>query len=147
LRFWQNNEEAGAAFRVSRDIPVTVDIKLSLSSLKVDMLPSSELRIDSSLGNVRVDMTHPEGNCEAYIHATMSNIEVIVPYDIAARFSVDSDFGSVDMDEAIFIRQDGSYVTRNFEQAADGLDVKIDSQFSRVKVSKQPVKVYISSAY
>ena len=134
-RFW-NEAETNWEVGVTRNIPLTIDIKSAASNIHLDLskLAVTELQMDIDAGNYRVNMPSSAGTTRAYIKADVANIEVSIPDGVAAKLKVDADLSAFEMDENRFPRKGDYYVSPDFESAENRVELELECDIGRVQV-------------
>ncbi len=129
------NEVKGEV-RLTRDIPLTLEIKSAVGNLDLDFsgLKVTELRIDVDAGNYKITMPSSAGMTTATIKADVANLEIIIPEGAVASIRADTNLATLDADEERFPKKDGFYVSKGFENAQNRIDLKLDCNLGRVLV-------------
>ena len=135
-QFWDKTE-AKWEVRFNRNIPLNIDIKAAASDshLALRELKVSELQMDVDAGNYIVALPSPSGTTHIYIKSDVANLEITIPQGVAARFKIDSDLSATEIDEKRFPpREEGYYISPNFESAENRIDLELDCDVGRVQV-------------
>lgn len=122
--------------RLTRNIPLTLDIKSTVSDNELDLseLKVTELRLSIDAGNCKVTMPSSTETVNAYIEVDVGNLEVDIPDGVAARVQAKTDLGSFDIDGSRFQKQGDYYISEDFDTAQNRIYLEIDSDLSRVQV-------------
>jgi len=133
--FWDEGDNRWQV-RLTRDIPLTLNIKSAASNKEVDlsMLKVTELRLDIDAGNCKVMMPSSKGTIYAYIKADVANVEVNIPDGVAAKIQVDTGLSALDMSESRFPKQGDYYISDNFDTTQNRIYIEIESDVGRVQV-------------
>jgi len=128
--------DTGWDIRLTRNIPLMMDIKSAVSSMELDLsqLEVTELRMDIDVGNYMIKMPSSAGITSVYIEADVANVEVTIPDGVAAKLKADVDLGLFKVDENRFLRRDDHYVSRNFDDAENRIELELDCDIGIVKV-------------
>lgn len=122
--------------KFTRNIPLTMDVKSAVSNMELALskLEVTELRMDIDVGNCVVKMPSSASATYAYIKADVANVEVTIPDGIAAKLKADVDLGIFEVDENRFPRKDSYYMSPDFEDAENRVELEIDCDVGRVQV-------------
>jgi len=126
----------GWDIRLTRNIPLMMDIKSAVSSMELDLsqLEVTELRMDIDVGTCTMKMPSSAGITSVYIEADVANVEVTIPDGVAAKLKADVDLGLFKVDEDRFPRKNDYYVSRNFDDAENRIELELDCDIGRVQV-------------
>jgi len=128
--------DTGWDIRLTRNIPLMMDINSAVSSMELELsqLEITELRMDINVGNYTMKMPSSAETTSVYIEADVANVEVTIPDGVAAKLKADVDLGLFKVDENRFPRKDDYYVSRNFNDAGNRIELELDCDIGRVKV-------------
>ncbi|MFC1965121.1 LiaI-LiaF-like domain-containing protein [Chloroflexota bacterium] len=131
--FWN---ETGWVVKVTRNIPLTIDVKSAVGNLDLDLseLEVTELLMDVDAGNYTVKMPSSAGTTHAGIKADVANVELTIPGGVAARLKADVNLGTFEVDESRFPRKGDYYISEDFESAENRIDLEVDCDIGRVEV-------------
>lgn len=134
-RFWDEDENSWE-IRLTRNIPLTIDVKSAVGNLDLDLseLKVTELQMEIDAGNYIVNMPSSAGTTRAYIEADIANIEVTIPEGVAAKLKVDTDLSAFEVDESRFPKKGDYYISPDFESAENRVELEIDCDIGRVQV-------------
>ncbi len=134
-RSW-DGDGIGWVVRLTRNIPLAIDIKSSVSNTNLDLsgLGITEPRLDLDAGNCLVQMPSSVGITRAYINADASNLVVIIPEEVAAKVKVNVNLSVFDIDRSRFIKSGDYYMSRDFESMGNRIELEIDCGVGRVEV-------------
>ena len=124
------------ALRLTPDIPLELDLAVGASSTRMDLtdLRITNMRLDLGASKGTVYLPKPVGTTRAAIKAGAADIDLIVPKGAAARIAVDSGLSRVNVDADRFTQSGGFYVTRNYDQATDRLEITLEVGVASVEV-------------
>ena len=133
--FWSgpwNNWEA----LLTQNIPLTLDIKSSASSLSLDLsqLLTPEVLVELNAGNCKVTAPSSAGTTYMNIDANVANVEVIIPAGVAARVQPDTNLTDFGVDESRFHRDGDYYVSDDFGSNENRIELKIKCNVGKVHV-------------
>lgn len=133
---FQNEEDNRYQVRLTRNIPLTLDIKSTVSDNELDLseLEVTELRLSVDAGNCKVTMPSSTETVNAYMEANVANLEVDIPDGVSARIQANTDLGSFDIDGSRFQKQGDYYISEDFDTAQNRIYLEIDSNLSRVQI-------------
>jgi len=134
-RFW-GGDGIKWEVRFTRSIPLAVNIKSAASNMVLDLseLKVTELRLDVDASNCEVTMPSSVGTSNIEIEADVANIEITIPDGVAAKIKVDTTLGILDVDKSRFPQQGNYYMSRDFENAENRIEMDIDCDVGRVQV-------------
>ncbi|MBA7561767.1 hypothetical protein ES708_03409 [subsurface metagenome] len=133
--FWSKGENSWQV-RFNRNIPLTLDVKSTASSVNLDLsqLQLTELNMGVDLSNYTVNMPFTAGSVHVYINADLSNLEIIIPDGVAIKLVADADLSILKVDENRFPRKGDYYVSQDFASAKNRIEIELDCDLSRVQV-------------
>ncbi|MBI4304138.1 MAG: hypothetical protein HY665_07370 [Chloroflexi bacterium] len=119
---------------VARNVPITLNIKSAASNVYLELVQSkiSELRLDIDASNGKLVMPSL-GTTRAFIKSDVTNLEIEIPRDVAARISLDTSITSTEVDKR-FPKRGDLYVSDNFDTASNRLELEIDADVGRVQI-------------
>lgn len=122
--------------RLTRNIPLTLDIKSSASDNELDLseLQVTELRLNMDAGNCKVTMPSSTETVNAYIKANVANLEVDIPDGVAAKIQADINLSAFDINGSRFSKQGDYYISEDFDTAQNRIYLEIDSNLGRVQI-------------
>jgi hypothetical protein len=103
------------------------DVRLDLSDLKV-----SDLELDSGIGSVHVTLPQ-RGAVEARIDNGVGEVRINVPEGVQARIKVDRGIGDLSIGSR-FGRHGDYYETENFSRAESYIDLEVDTGIGSVTI-------------
>jgi len=130
-----NEAESHWEVNFSREIPLALEIKAAVADLDLDLsqLSVTELRLDIDAGNCAIQMPSSI-SIKAYIKADLANIELAIPEGVAAKLKISADLSALEIDEGRFQRQGDYYLSPDFEQAVNRIELELDSDLGRIQV-------------
>ncbi|HEY82404.1 MAG TPA: cytochrome d ubiquinol oxidase subunit II [Dehalococcoidia bacterium] len=130
-----NEAESHWEVNLSREIPLALEIKSAVGDLNLDLsqLSVTELGMDIDAGNCVIQMP-ASASTKAYIKADLANIEVTIPEGVAAKLKIAADLTALEIDEGRFPRRGDYYISPDFEQAVNQLELELDSDLGRVQI-------------
>ena len=133
---FRNEEDNRYQVRLTRNIPLTLDIKSTVSDNELDLseLKVTELRLSIDAGNCKVTMPSSTETVNAYMEVDVANLEVDIPDGVAARIQAKTDLGSFNIDGSRFQKQGDYYISEDFDTAQNHIYLEIDSDLSRVQI-------------
>jgi len=122
--------------RLTRDIPLTLNIKTTASDNELDLsgLEVTELRLDIDAASCKVTMPSSTEVVNVYIKIDVANLEITIPDGVAAKIQADTDLSSFDINGNRFQKQGDYYISENFDTAQNRIYLEIDSDVSRVQI-------------
>ena len=133
--FWDEGKDSWHV-DLSRKLPFTANVNTNFSNviLKLNELQITRLAVDSDLSNYTMELPHPRGTLSVFIKADLSTLNITIPEGVAAKVTVTSDLSSMNINETRFPGRGNTYLSPNFESAADRIELEIDCDLSVVEV-------------
>ena len=122
--------------RLSRQLPFTLEASLAVTDSRLDLseLVITGLQMDVDLGNYIVEIPAAAGATQVQIKASLANLEITVPDGVSARIKTTTALGVLDVDEGRFPREGDFYVSPDFENAVNRVELELDCSLGRVLV-------------
>ena len=122
--------------KLTPDVPLELAVVVGASNAKLELtdLRITNLRLDLGASKATVLLPKPKDTTHAVVKAGAADIELVVPRRAAARITVDSGLSRVKVDPDRFTSSGGFYVTQDYEQATDRLDIVIQVGVANVNV-------------
>ena len=122
--------------RLSRQLPFTLDVRLAVNDSRLDLreLVITELQMDVDLGNYIVEIPSAAGTTQAQIKANLANLEITIPDGVAAKIKTNTSLSVLEVDERRFPRKGDFYVSPDFENAGNRVELELDCSLGRVLV-------------
>ncbi len=120
--------------RLSRDIPLSLNIRSSASQSNIDLtdLKLADLALDVNAGNVGVMM--PSAGSKVAIRVNVGNVEVSIPEGVAARIKADAKLGAIEINERRFPRSGDYYTSAGFDIAGNRMELELDCNVGHISV-------------
>ncbi len=122
--------------RLSRQLPFTLDVRLAVTDSRLDLreLVITELQMDVDLGNYIVEIPAAAGTTQVQIKANLANLEITIPDGVAAKIKINTNLSALEVDEGRFPRKGDFYVSPDFENAGNRVELELDCSLGRVLV-------------
>ncbi len=122
--------------RLSRQLPFTLDVRLAVTDSRLDLreLVITELQMDVDLGNYIVEIPAAAGITQAQIRANLANLEITIPDGVAAKIKTNTSLSALEVDERRFPLKGDFYVSPDFENAGNRVELELDCSLGRVLV-------------
>jgi hypothetical protein len=133
--FWSgpwNNWETS----LTQNIPLTLDINSSASSVSLDLsnLLVTEALVKLNAGDCKVTAPSSGGNTSIKIDASAANVEVTIPTGVAARIQLDTSVTVIDIDKSRFPQSGDYYMSPDFGTSGNQVELSIKCNAGRVQV-------------
>jgi hypothetical protein len=117
-------------------IPLSLNIKSTASSNTFDFsdLNLSNLTIDTNASSSNVSLPSPTGVLSATIKANAASMEISLPDDAAARIQATTNISTFNVNPR-YIKQGNYYVTQNYINAANRIELEISTNVSTVRLN------------
>ncbi len=128
------NAEANWDVRLTRNIPLSMDIKSSASQTNLNLadLNVTNLAVDANAGNF--GLTMPAASGKGVIRANVANVEVSIPEGTAARIKSATKLGAIEVNERRFPRFGDYYTSSDFNTARNRLELELDCNVGHISV-------------
>lgn len=113
-------------------LDLTISTGVGQSNLDLRQLNLSNLEVDSGVGETRISLPG-EGQLAARIEGGIGEVVVEIPEGVAARITGDTGIGEMDIDDD-FVREGDAYVSGNYDDALDRIELHISAGIGRVEV-------------
>ncbi len=122
--------------RLSRQLSLTLEVRLAVTDSRLDLseLVITDLQMDVDLGNYIVEIPAAAGTTQAQIKASLANLEITVPDGVAARIKTNTSLSVLEVDEGRFPRTGDFYISPDFENAVNRVELELDCSLGRVLV-------------
>jgi hypothetical protein len=116
-------------------VPLSLEFHVGASQSRLELadLLVSDLRLQTGASQTEVTMPK-HGRCTARIQAGAAQVRVKVPDGVAARIRARKGLATANIDAARFPLTGDAYVSANFEQAEDRIDLDIEAGAADVSV-------------
>lgn len=134
-RFW-DEDESSWDIRLTRNIPLTLEVKSAVVNLELDLseLKVTNLQMDIDAGNYLVQMPSAAGVTYATIKANITNLELTIPENVAAKIKIESALATVEVDESRFPKRGDYYISPDFENTLNRVELELDCGIGRVRL-------------
>ena len=121
---------------LSPDVEVDIEISSGAADLDLDLrdLNVRRLDIESGTSDIRVQLPNSAGQTQVDIAGGVTNMEVIVPKDVAARVDIAAPIGAVWVDPRRFIPTDNGYQSPHYFSASNRVNIDIEALAADVTV-------------
>lgn len=128
--------ERGWDILLSRQLPFTLDVRLAVTDSRLDLreLVITELQMKVDLGNYIVEIPAVAGTTRVQIRANLANLEITIPDGVAAKIKINTNLSVLEVDERRFPRKGDFYVSPDFENALNRVELELDCSLGRVLV-------------
>jgi hypothetical protein len=120
------------------NVPTTFKANLGTGNSRIDLSESqaSMVNIDSGTGNGTVFFPANAGHVTGTVNGGVGNLSLIVPDGLEARIDVSSGIGNINMDDRFTKQGDNVYVTKDYSDAKNKLDLTLHVGIGNVEVSQ-----------
>ncbi len=114
----------------------SIDVDAGASDLYLDLrdMNVSDVSIDGGAADIEILAPVDAGHVNIDIDVGAASIVVIIPDHVGARIDTDAGISDLDIDEARFPRTGDVYLSRDFETAANRIDLEIDAGASSIEI-------------
>jgi len=113
---------------VNPEIPLTLEAEGGLSSTFYDLseLNVKSFRLKGGLASAAVDLPAAAGHTRVRIETGLASVRLKVPEGVAARIQTSGGLASADVDRNRFPLQNGAYISTDYEEAANRLEIEVE---------------------
>ncbi|MEM3061720.1 MAG: hypothetical protein QW265_04865 [Candidatus Bathyarchaeia archaeon] len=122
--------------KINKHIPlrITVDGRLGDTDLDFFELKLQDLRVRYLLGDLNIWLPQL-GSIFGLIEFTLGDIIIVVPRGLGARVRLGTTvFGKRHVEEDVFVKNGSEYVSKDFEEAKNRLEIKIDFHLGDLRI-------------
>ncbi len=120
---------------LNADIPISLTLQLGANKSMLDLRDVSITDLKLETGASETKLTLPSrGRFHADLDLGAASLEVIVPEGLSARIHASIGAASLNIDETRFPHSNGYYQSRDYETAANAVDMTIDAGAASVKI-------------
>lgn len=122
--------------RVARTVPVSLTIHTGVGQSDIDLgeIRATNVEIKTGIGNTSVTMPRL-GSVRATVEGGIGKTSIVIPRGMAARITAKKGLGSVDV-RGDYERDDDEYVSPDYYQAVNRLDLKVSSGIGSIDISR-----------
>lgn len=122
---------------MSPDVEVEIEVSSLVAELDLDLRSVNvrRLSVEGAAADLKVQLPIDAGDTEVDIAAGFANVEIIVPDGVAAFIEVDAPLGSTQIDTDRFIETQEGYRSIDYPEAANRVDIDIESLSANVTVN------------
>lgn len=131
---WQNKVWD---LKLNRDVSMDLKLETGVGKTDADLsrLTLTNLQVDAGVGQTLVTLPR-QGRLTASVQAGVGEVQVKIPAGMAARIQTNGGLGKTDV-QGNYRQQNNDYVSPNYENAENRVDLKIDGGVGRVLVQEQ----------
>lgn len=122
--------------RLNENLLYDIAVEAGTVSMDLDLrgLDIRSLDINCSASDIDIYVGENRPRTDIFISTGASRIRFYVPRSVGVRFRVDSVLSDTNLLQQGFVKRDNEYVTRNYVEALNTLDVYVASALARVEV-------------
>ena len=134
--FFRDNGGAEWSVSLSSSPGMSIDLDAGATEMDLDLthLKVNYLSIDAGAADIEVVMPADAGNVDANIKIGAADLLIIIPEGVGARIDAETAAGSLSIDQGRFRKQGDFYISPDFEQLANKIDLTIVSGASSVEI-------------
>jgi hypothetical protein len=132
-QYWWNGIKWNIDF--TDKIPLAFDITSSAGSLDLNLsrMKVSGFNLELNAGSCDIKLPAPSGILTGIIKSNAASMNLQLPAGAAAKIHATTNIGSLDIDSR-FTKNGSDYTTKNFEQAADRIELTIETNVGHVSI-------------
>jgi hypothetical protein len=122
--------------KFNRKVPLTLDVDTDVSYLNLDLanVPVNNLKLKMDVSSGTLNLPVKSGASIVDIDMNVSNLEITVPEDAAAKIKIDSSISVLDIDKARFPKEGDFYVSPGYDSAANRVELNIVCDLGRIAI-------------
>ena len=115
---------------------ISIDLDTGASDLTLDLtgLNVSNLSVRGGAADIEILAPRNAGHVNIDIDVGAANVDVVIPEFVGARIDAALGLSGLSVDEARFPKTDGVYMSRDFDTAANRIELEIDAGASSVEI-------------
>jgi hypothetical protein len=123
-------------FNFNQGVPIDLDIKCDASKLNLSLQGLDVKTLDLAMNASSGTLTLPDSAGSTFIRLDLnvSNLEITVPNYVAVKINIDNNLSVVAIDKERFPRQGEYYISPDYESAANGIELNITCDVSRLVI-------------
>ena len=123
-------------FSFNRQVPIDMDIKCDGSEVNfaLEALDIKTLYLEMNVSSGTLTLPASAINTVINLDMDVSNLEIIVPKDVAVKIKIDNNLSMVSIDQDRFLKQGDYYISPDYESAANGVELNILCDVSRLVI-------------
>lgn len=123
--------------RLSREIPIKLDFKTGASESNIDLsqLKLTELEIQTGASATAVTMPENAGFTRVKIETGLASLNLRIPQGVAAHIRSESGLANISVDTSRFSRKGNGFESPDFANAANKVDIFLQTGLGRVEVN------------
>lgn len=136
MPFWGDTVALDWQFDVNPQIPLTLDIGAGAGKAELDLtnLLVSDLVLKTGASETNLHLPARAGLTRVKVGAGAASLSLHVPEGVAARIQVRSGLSSIRVDQQRFPKQNGVFLSPDFDEAANKVDVDIEAGVGSITV-------------
>lgn len=135
FQFWGPHNQIDWDVALNPNIPIELDLNLGANKSILDLYDLNITRLDLDTGASDTRVTLPsKGRFSADLDLGAASLEITIPEGLSARINATIAAGDIKLDESRFPRSGSYYQSKDYETAANAVDMKIDAGAASVKI-------------
>ncbi len=117
--------------------PISLDLETGASETIADLTPYciNELRLKTGASSTQLTTPAMAGLTRAFVESGAASVSLRIPQGVAARIRVRSGLAGIAVDQTRFPRQGDVYLSPNFDQSPNRIDLDIQTGVGAVDIS------------
>lgn len=118
------------------NVPIDMDVRCdgSRASLLMEALDIKTLYLEMNLSSGTLTLPTSAINTVIDVDMDVSNLEIIVPKDVAVKIKINNNLSMVSINQDRFIKQGDYYISPDYESAVNGVELNILCDVSRLVI-------------
>jgi hypothetical protein len=117
-------------------IPIAFDIKstASTNNLELGDLRISDFHLNTNASTSEINLPSPSGTMLVNIEANAAALDITIPDNAEAKVDVTTNLSTLNIDNR-FIKEGNYYITKNYNNASNRIELEIRSKVSTVTIN------------
>ena len=134
-RFWDDwLVRWNVSFNTNLPIDMEISCDGSRANLMMETLNVKTLYLVMNLSSGTLTLPASAVNTVINLDTDVSNLEIIVPIDVAVKIKIDNNLSAVSIDRERFLKQGDYYISPGYESAANSVELNILCDVSRLVI-------------
>ncbi len=134
--FWNMNSGLNWDLKLAEGVPLTLRLDTGAAEGRLDFsrLQLTEIHLHTGASSTSVILPAQAGYTRAEFQAGAASIDLTIPAGVAARIRATGGLASISVDRQRFPRQAGTYVSPDYETAANKIDLQVQTGVGSVSI-------------
>jgi hypothetical protein len=114
---------------VNKLTPMTIFVENGIGESQIDLsgIEVEKFTLSAGLGASKLTLPIRAGTTQIRVKGGIGLVEIKIPSEVAAKIRVERGLGAFNIDRSRFPRMDGAYISPNYDQADNKVEVKVST--------------------